>query len=996
MATLERLTLPVPIGQHVYVLSDLSLSPDAKANRRPIRQLTDMLDEFDDGTTVIVAGNLLFPSADADISFLEQTWAALPQLRHAITDFCRSPLHRFVVLPGSDDGNFLARDDVQTSLRELGITVVQDVTLQVATAHDERDILVTAGSYFLNTSAADPAERADADRLDDPLAVARFVASRTLYRRLGGWVWAPFLLAAVFDLWTTIASVVSHVTAHFTHHRLDVDRLHPANFWNNLIINVLLIGLLETAVAFIASLLVRRRFDRRTRREHTPELSDPLMLTKLNGVDGVELARQIAEQGGAGAIIGGAPRPALAFLDLGVAASPGPSRTVVIERLGRFGLPPVFSAVDRFSMIVIEASTTIHVRLVAGQTSARRMTIFERAVATSSVQPAPSEVTETLGSWPTGNPFPLNLNRLRSQRRQRSIRRWASGLLLIDGVINVARSAAPPLRSHLHAVLAYLPLGAAQSAAAVTAISGILMVMVARGVRRGQRRAWYLAVLVLSLSIFTHLVRGGTVVSSLTAAGVLALLVVQRRNFQATSDRSSLTSSLPRLISIALISVAAAVIGLESTLRRDQLPGFSKVVWGCVQRLVGITSIHFPDRGGDFVTPVLTAIGVTLMVTFLYLMTRPVVDRRLTQASRSQQRRLAELRAREIVRRHGRGTLDYFALRDDKQFFFFRDSLVAYAVYGGVALISPDPIGPAAERTETFSAFRSYAESRGWTIAIMGASQEWLPIYHAGGLHSIYVGDEAVVDCQRFSLEGGKMKGLRQANGRLSKKGYTVEFLDPSDIESSKVPGILELISMLRRGEGERGFSMMLGRLFNPKDKGLLLTVVKDPAGHPAAVCQFVPSPAIQGFSLDLMRRDPGDHPNGLIDYALCSTIEYLRQQGGRGLSLNFSAFRSVLDGERGDGTFTRIERWALKRLSGVLPIETLWSFNAKYYPDWLARYVVYPAAENFVPVLAAILRAESLTEIPVFGRFLTNDPSNRPGTVVPPEVLAAAAQHQD
>jgi lysylphosphatidylglycerol synthetase-like protein (DUF2156 family) len=138
------------------------------------------------------------------------------------------------------------------------------------------------------------------------------------------------------------------------------------------------------------------------------------------------------------------------------------------------------------------------------------------------------------------------------------------------------------------------------------------------------------------------------------------------------------------------------------------------------------------------------------------------------------------------------------------------------------------------------------------------------------------------------------------------------------------------------------------------------------------------------------MRRDPGDHPNGLIDYALCSTIEHLRQQGSTGLSLNFAAFRSVIEGEK-DGTFTRVERWALKRLSGILPIESLWSFNSKYHPTWLPRHLVYPAAESFVPVVAATLRAESITEIPVLGRFLQNDPSNRPGTVVPEEVLAAA-----
>ena len=274
----------------------------------------------------------------------------------------------------------------------------------------------------------------------------------------------------------------------------------------------------------------------------------------------------------------------------------------------------------------------------------------------------------------------------------------------------------------------------------------------------------------------------------------------------------------------------------------------------------------------------------------------------------------------------------------------------------------------------------------------MAAGEEWLGIYHAAGLHYLYLGDEAIVDCQTFSLVGHKMKGLRQACTRLSRHGYTIEFFDPSKMDPSRVIDIVELISLLRRGGGERGFSMMLGRLFDPRDKGLLLTVVYGPDGKAAAVCQFVPSPAIKGYSLDLMRRDPGEHPNGLLDYALCSTIEHLRLQGGKGLSLNFAAFRSVIESEK-DTTFTRVERWALKRLSGILPIESLWTFNSKYHPTWLPRHLVYPAAESFVPVVAATLRAESITELPVLGRFLANDPANRPGTVVPEEVLAAARE---
>jgi hypothetical protein len=44
--------------------------------------------------------------------------------------------------------------------------------------------------------------------------------------------------------------------------------------------------------------------------------------------------------------------------------------------------------------------------------------------------------------------------------------------------------------------------------------------------------------------------------------------------------------------------------------------------------------------------------------------------------------------------------------------------------------------------------------------------------------------------------------------------------------------------------------------------------------------------------------------------------------------------------------------------------------------------------------VVAAVLRAESLTEIPLIGRLLANDPANRPSTVIPDEVLAAAQEN--
>ena len=993
MGANERLTLPIPYGRHVYVVSDLALSPTTRDSSRPVRELVELLGNIDDPAVIVVAGNLFQPDETSDIAkFIDATLKSLPSLCEAIVAFTTNESHQFIVLPGDDDHDLQHALEAQARVENLGVTLSRDLLLKVTTADGVHDLVVTGATCDVDRSRADPGDRNDADRLEDPPALARFVASRVLYRRLSGWVWFPILAIAIFDL----SSTLTRIFDHFTHHDFHVHTLHTGSFWKNLLLNLLLIAASEAAVVVAAGLLVRRRFDREARQADAPTLSEPLALTRVNDVDATEFARLVAEGGGAGAIVGGAPRPALAFLEHAVCAAPGPSRTVIVERRGRLGLPPVFTSVERFGVVEIEAASSLQVRLFAGQSPQRRGTLLEWLVAGPAVQPSPSEATTTIGSWPAGQPFPISVGRLRDQRRQRTIRRWASGLIFLVGLINVGVSVSLPLHSRLHKVLTILPLGVAQSADAVTAVAGLAMIMMARGLRRGQRRAWFLVVVALGVTIVAHVARAGTIYSSLLAAVLLGLLIIQREHFRGTSDRSSVRFALPVLGLVAVVSVLAATLGIELSPARHQLPTFGVVLVACIERLFAQYNINLPDGVEDFINPALATIGISLIVSALYLITRPVVDRRLSQKGTSTERRLAELRAREIVRRHGRGTLDYFALRDDKQFFFYRDSLVAYAVYGGVALLSPDPIGPRGERAEVFSAFRAYAETHAWTIGVMAAGEEWLPIYHAAGLHYLYLGDEAIVDCSTFSLEGGKMKGLRQACSRLSRHGYTVEFLDPSEIDPRRVPDLLELISMLRRGEDERGFSMMLGRLFNPKDKGLLLTVVHGPDGRPAAVCQFVPTPAIEGYSLDLMRRDPGEHPNGLIDYALCSTIAHLGQQGIHTLSLNFAAFRSVLEGERGDGTFTRVERWTLKRLSGILPIETLWSFNAKYQPTWLPRHLVYPAAESFVPVVAAILRAESITEIPVIGRFLASDPSNRPGTVVPEEVLEAARQSSD
>ena len=165
---------------------------------------------------------------------------------------------------------------------------------------------------------------------------------------------------------------------------------------------------------------------------------------------------------------------------------------------------------------------------------------------------------------------------------------------------------------------------------------------------------------------------------------------------------------------------------------------------------------------------------------------------------------------------------------------------------------------------------------------------------------------------------------------------------------------------------------MTLSRMFDERDTGLLLAVCLDPEGKPVAFNQYIPASHINGYSLDLMRRtnDP-DAPNGLTDFVILETINWQAEQGLNGLGLNFAVMRAVVAGETGTGPWQSAERSVFHRFSDSMQIESLWIFNKKYDPQWRPRYSIADDRAHLPRAGLAIARAESVSELPVVGRFM-------------------------
>src|SRR5581483_4325198 len=209
------------------------------------------------------------------------------------------------------------------------------------------------------------------------------------------------------------------------------------------------------------------------------------------------------------------------------------------------------------------------------------------------------------------------------------------------------------------------------------------------------------------------------------------------------------------------------------------------------------------------------------------------------------------------------------------------------------------------------------------------------------GLRALPVGLEAVVDAQGFSLDGGAMKTLRKAVGRVQRAGWTVEVVTGAQLDRRLGAEILAVEEEWRRTHRRLyGFAMAGDRLWGaPEDGSDVYAIARNPEGEARAFQRYVRYR--RGLSLDAMRR-LDDRPNGIADSLVAAVLEHARAAGDTEVSLNFSGFAHVMAADVLERRSHRLARWALQRLHGRFQLERLARFSGKFRPQWRPRFVVY------------------------------------------------------
>jgi lysyl-tRNA synthetase, class II len=550
-------------------------------------------------------------------------------------------------------------------------------------------------------------------------------------------------------------------------------------------------------------------------------------------------------------------------------------------------------------------------------------------------------------------------------RRARSLRplAWAS---VIVGLFSLLPTATQVRFSLGH--FSYVTSSTRSAGLIVSVAIGLGIIIVARGLARGKRRAWAIAVALFAAAAVVHLLRGPDPFVVLLSAAMLLALIWFRRDFRAKGDPGSMQQAIAFVPAYLLGVLAFTAVTLFA--ERDHITQgltFGGIVETAYKGLIGLDGPYTFQRSlfGDFFETALLVLGIAGVAILLYLVLRTFVQSQPPDAERRR-------RAEEIVREWGDDTLDYFALRRDKNYFFSADgrSLIAYLYVRGTAMVAADPIGPPDDTARTVDEFLAFCGDHGWRVACFAVREADAEIYRARGMHVVYLGDEAVLRCDEFSLDGAGMKQVRAAV-RHVERDHGFELIGETEASPELIAELNEISAEWRAGSPERGFTMELGEDVKGTEKDFVIAVAHEKSGRVAGFLRFVPVYGDEpGYSLDLMRRRP-DSANGLTEYLIAEAALALGARGFVRLSLNFAAWGRLLDSAEDAGLAGRLQRLIAKGLNPFFQISSLRDFNQKFGPEWVPRSVVIDDLSDLPRVAMLYASVEGFLEVPVLSRVL-------------------------
>ncbi|PKO53039.1 MAG: hypothetical protein CVU28_09725, partial [Betaproteobacteria bacterium HGW-Betaproteobacteria-21] len=498
-----------------------------------------------------------------------------------------------------------------------------------------------------------------------------------------------------------------------------------------------------------------------------------------------------------------------------------------------------------------------------------------------------------------------------------------AGMLIFSGVT--------PAGADLQGVNdAYLPL--VEGAHFLASILGVVLLLVARGLVYRLDGAWWMAMLVVPLSMLLSLLKAFAVGETMLLGALLLALVASRSVF--SRPASLLHQALTPGWFVAMGTLMATAVALLLFVYRE-VP-YTHALWWQFE-----LSEEAPRSLRALVGMLMTAgFGAGWMLL------RPSAQAAEPPGPDEMRR------ANAIVAAQANVDAGLVAM-GDKNLLFSEDgrAFIMYGRQGRSWVALADPVGPRDCWPALVWRFVEMAQLAGGRAVFYQVGADSLSLYADAGLMAFKLGEEARLRLPEFELKGAKRASLRQALNRAEREGLVFSVLKPEEVRAC-LPELAAVSDAWVAYHKVREKRFSLGA-FDPDYVCAQSVGVMTQQGRIIAFASLMLTDLKEEASIDLMRFLPGA-PNGVMEALLLQVILYFQAEGYLRFNLGMAPL-SGLSASAAAPIWHRVGRAVFEHGDRFYNFAGLRAFKAKFQPDWQPRYLAVSGGINPMLALADI-----------------------------------------
>ncbi len=491
-----------------------------------------------------------------------------------------------------------------------------------------------------------------------------------------------------------------------------------------------------------------------------------------------------------------------------------------------------------------------------------------------------------------------------------------------------------------------LPLPFAEASHLLASITGLLLVVIARGLYRRIAFARIAAIALLLSGAAFSLLKGLDWEEAVLLSVIALVLFIYRRAFYRREDWRAFRPDPTWIGLIVIVIIAATLVGLLAYRHVD----YRADLWW---------QFAWDGDAPRFLRATLALAIIAASIAADSIINRPVYARQPGRVTIPDEvRRILETTS---------DTQPCLALLGDKSFMVSPcgKAFLMYAVSGGSWITMGDPVGDQKAGRALIWHFAEAADHAGARTVFYAVHEKFLPSYLDMNLAILKIGEMARVDLTAFNLQGPTRQPLRYAVGKATR-----EELVFSVIPKAEVPAVLPQLrsvsdAWLESKNGhEKGFSL---GCFDDAYMSEFDCAVLSKDGEIVAFANLWRSGDGDEFSIDLMRYRPGVSKVAM-EALFVHILLYGKAENYRWFNLGAAPLAGLADHPLAS-TWSRVGTFIYRRGDEFYNFEGLRAFKQKFDPVWTPQYIACPGGLAIAQILLNVTTLISGSPIRIFKR---------------------------